>query len=146
MSVYKCVREWVCEYVCVYIWVCECAVSVCVRVYMNLWECMREWVCECVCARTHSVHHFTPSPVLSESYQALWDSVMDALEGMREAPFLFGKHEAGQVTFAEAVGRLTREQCWTFAADVPLQAFWWASHHAVEPQMFLRRPGSSKNV
>ena len=94
---------------------------VCLCVYV----CVR--VCECVCVCTCSVHHFTLSPVLSESYYALWDSVMDALEGMREAPFLFGQHEEGQVTFAEAVGRLTREQCWTFAVDIPLQEFWGAS-------------------
>lgn len=29
---------------------------------------------------------------------------MDVLEGTRKAPFLFGPHEEGQVTFAEAVG------------------------------------------
>lgn len=60
---------------------------------------------------THFAHHFTPSPVLSKTYQALPDSFMDAVDGIGETPFFFGQHEEGQGTFGEAVSRVTGEKC-----------------------------------
>lgn len=36
---------------------------------------------------------------------------MDATEGTKEIPYLFGQCKEGQVTFEEAVGRVTVEPC-----------------------------------
>lgn len=99
------------SHICSMFYVCDECCSKITLVWMYMW------------LGTYSFYHIIASPMFNTSYQARWDSFMDAIEGTWETSFRFGHHERVR-WHLQWSHRRAKLNYWR---DIPLEEFWWTS-------------------